>query len=46
MSNTLNLTDSEVKTLYDILVQTDKTTTEGEYADDVNSMREKVRTQL
>lgn len=46
MSATLNLSDEEVKVLYDMLVQTEKTTTSGDYADAIESMKGKVEVQL
>jgi len=46
MSATLNLSDDEVVTLYDLLVQYEGTVGDGSYANDIESMREKVERQL
>ena len=46
MTAILNLTDEEVVTLYDLLVQYEETVGDGSYANDIESMREKVERQL
>lgn len=46
MSATLNLSDGEVTTLYDLLVESENELPDGKYKNDVESMREKLQGQL